>query len=245
MARRPDVVQRPCGSNSLLSSSIQGRILHVLHKMAKHPPLVIPTWQGEWNYMHQFFWSMLIYDKLALICHHPCFDTAIRSRETARRKAKFSHLLKGEVKAKIKISPVVVFGVLSRMVLVRESWDAPFLLESQSNSRTSTETGWLRPTRWGFVCKMSLKAPFRSYKSTDHRDWPICCSLLDAESTGFGPKRLRCSVPPLFPIEHGWTSGHVLLGAKITWSPRQQATTFTPRFNSSDRTAPKKGQNRL
>ena len=30
-------------------------------------------------------------------------------------------LVKGEVKAKIKISPVVVFGVLSRMVLVRES----------------------------------------------------------------------------------------------------------------------------
>ena len=29
--------------------------------------------------------------------------------------------VKGEVKAKIKISPVVVFGVLSRMVLVRES----------------------------------------------------------------------------------------------------------------------------
>ena len=29
--------------------------------------------------------------------------------------------IKGEVKAKIKISPVVVFGVLSRMVLVRES----------------------------------------------------------------------------------------------------------------------------
>ena len=29
--------------------------------------------------------------------------------------------LKGEVKAKIKISPVVVLGVLSRMVLVRES----------------------------------------------------------------------------------------------------------------------------
>ena len=42
---------------------------------------------------------------------------------------------------------------------------------------------------------MSLKAPFRSYKRTDDRDWPICCSLLDAESTGFGPKRLRCSVP--------------------------------------------------
>ena len=154
---------------------------------------------------------------------------------------------KGEVKAKIKISPVVVFGVLSRMVLVRESWDAPFLLESQSNARTSTETGWLRPTRWGFVCKMSLKAPFRSYKSTDDRDWPICCSLLDAESTGFGPmhRSSAFSVPPLFPIEHGWTSGHVLLGAQITWSPRQQATTFTPRFNSSDRTAPKKGQNRL
>ena len=29
--------------------------------------------------------------------------------------------VKGEVKAKIKISPVVVFGVLSRMVVVRES----------------------------------------------------------------------------------------------------------------------------
>ena len=48
------------------------------------------------------------------------------------RKAQFAALrrkytllsaapLKGEVKAKIKISPVVVFGVLSRMVLVRES----------------------------------------------------------------------------------------------------------------------------
>ena len=33
----------------------------------------------------------------------------------------FMGLIKGEVKAKIKISPVVVFGVLSRMVLVRES----------------------------------------------------------------------------------------------------------------------------
>ena len=32
-----------------------------------------------------------------------------------------SREVKGEVKAKIKISPVVVFGVLSRMVLVRES----------------------------------------------------------------------------------------------------------------------------
>ena len=29
--------------------------------------------------------------------------------------------VKGEVKAKIKISPVVVFGVLSRMVVVRGS----------------------------------------------------------------------------------------------------------------------------
>ena len=133
---------------------------------------------------------------------------------------------RSHLKAKIKISPVVVFGVLSRMVLVRGSWDAPFLLESQSNSRTSTETGWLRPTRWGFVCKMSLKAPFRSYKSTDDRDWPICCSLLDAESTGFGPKRLRCSVSPLFPIEHGWTSGHVLLRTPVTWSPCLQGTTY-------------------
>ena len=42
------------------------------------------------------------------------------------------------------------------------------------------------------------KAPFRSYKSTDDRDWPICCSLLDAESTGFGSKRLRCSIQALF-----------------------------------------------
>ena len=134
--------------------------------------------------------------------------------------------IKGEVYPKIKFSPVVVFGVLSRMVLVRGSWDAPFLLESQSNSRTSTETGWLRPTRWGFVCKMSLKAPFRSYKSTDDRDWPICCSLLDAESTGFGSKRLRCSVPPLFPIEHGWTSGHVLLRTPVSWSPCLQGTTY-------------------
>ena len=31
------------------------------------------------------------------------------------------HWVKGEVKAKIKISPVVVFGVLSRIVFVRES----------------------------------------------------------------------------------------------------------------------------
>ena len=134
--------------------------------------------------------------------------------------------LKGKLRQKFKISPVVVFGVLSRMVVVRGSWDAPFLLESQSNSRTSTETGWLRPTRWGFVCKMSLKAPFRSYKSMDDRDWPICCSLLDAESIGFGPKRLRCSVPPLFPIEHGWTRGHVLLRTPVTWSPCLQGTTY-------------------
>ena len=48
---------------------------------------------------------------------------------------------KGEVYPKIKFSPVVVFWVLSRMVLVRGSCDAPFLLESQSNPRTSTETG--------------------------------------------------------------------------------------------------------
>ena len=100
-----------------------------------------------------------------------------------------NEVVKGEVKPKIKFSPVVVFRVLSRMVLVRGSWDAPFLY-SQSNSLISTKTGWLRPTRWGFVCKMSLKAPFCSYKSTDDRDWPICCSLLDAESTGFSPRML-------------------------------------------------------
>ena len=33
----------------------------------------------------------------------------------------FIREVKGEVKAKIKISPVVVFGVLSRMVVVRGS----------------------------------------------------------------------------------------------------------------------------
>ena len=97
---------------------------------------------------------------------------------------------------------------------------------------TSTETGWLRPTRWGFVCKMSLKAPFRSYKSTDDRDWPIYCSLLDTESTGFGPKRLRCSVRPLFPIEHGWVSGHVHMRTPVAWSSCLQTTILTPRFNS-------------
>ena len=74
-------------------------------------------------------------------------------------------LSKGKLSLKSKCSPVVVFEVLSPMVLVWGSSDAPFLLYSQSNSRTSTETGWLRPTRWGFVCKMSLKAPFRSYKA--------------------------------------------------------------------------------
>ena len=44
---------------------------------------------------------------------------------------------------------------------------------------------------------------FRSYKSPEDRDWPIFCSPFDAESTGFGPKRLGCSVRSLFPIEHG------------------------------------------
>ena len=94
MARRPDVVQRPSGSNSLPSSSIQGLILHILHKTAKHLPLGIPPWQGELNSMHQIFWSMLIYDQLALNCNRRCFDTAIRSRETARGKANFKNWLK-------------------------------------------------------------------------------------------------------------------------------------------------------
>ena len=48
---------------------------------------------------------------------------------------------------------------------------------------------------------VSEKAPFRVYKSTDDRDWPICNSISDAESTGFGPRKPRCSVP-VFPIEH-------------------------------------------
>ena len=42
------------------------------------------------------------------ILHHPSSHLA-------------SEDVKGEVKAKIKISPVVVFGVLSRMVVVRGS----------------------------------------------------------------------------------------------------------------------------
>ena len=78
----------------------------------------------------------------------------------------------------------------------------------------------------------SLKAPFHSYKRTDDRDWSICCSLLDAQSTGFGPKRLGCSIRPLFPIEHGRASGHVLVRTLVAWSPCLQATTVTVRFNS-------------
>ena len=42
----------------------------------------------------------------------------------------------------------------------------------------------------------SLKTPFRSYKSTDDRGWSICCSLLDAESTGFGPERPDAAFGP-------------------------------------------------
>ena len=59
---------------------------------------------------------------------------AFREREIENKAS--STQIEREVKAKIKVSPVVVFGVLSRMVLVRESWDAPFLLESQSNKRS-------------------------------------------------------------------------------------------------------------
>ena len=35
------IAERPCGSNSLPFSSIQGLILHILHKMAV-PPLFVP-----------------------------------------------------------------------------------------------------------------------------------------------------------------------------------------------------------
>ena len=44
-----------------------------------------------------------------------------KSKLEGLRQQSLSQAIKGEVKAKIKISPVVVFGVLSRMVLVRES----------------------------------------------------------------------------------------------------------------------------
>ena len=96
---------------------------------------------------------------------------------------------------------------------------------------------------------MSLKAPVRSYESTDEHDWPIiCCSLLDAEPTGIVPRRLRCSVWPLFPNKTRvskrsracpYTSHLVIVTAGYNM--------FTPRFNSkvqrgfnsSDRNAPK------
>ena len=47
-------------------------------------------------------------------------DARLESRKIARIPDLLD-LIKGEVKAKIKISPVVVFGVLSRMVVVRGS----------------------------------------------------------------------------------------------------------------------------
>ena len=68
----------------------------------------------------------------------------------------------------------------------------------------------------------SLKAPLalRSNKSTDDRDWPICCSLLDAESTGFGPKRLLCSVRPFNILNRTgvskWSCAHVCTSHLVT-----------------------------
>ena len=51
---------------------------------------------------------------ITLVDDHQCFlDDGSRVSHAKN--------FKGEVKAKIKISPVVVFRVLSRMVLVRES----------------------------------------------------------------------------------------------------------------------------
>ena len=57
MARRPDLVQWPYGSNSLPFSSIQGLILH---KLVTHPPAFIPTWHGKGIKKHQTFWTVLI-----------------------------------------------------------------------------------------------------------------------------------------------------------------------------------------
>ena len=74
---------------------------------------------------------------------------------------------------------------------------------------------------------MSLKAPFTSYKSTDDHDRLICCSLPDAKLTDFGPRKLQCSVPPEFPIEHGGISGPVLMHTPVTWSPCLQGTTYS------------------
>ena len=74
-------------------------------------------------------------------CMHKINDYDVDLHHVTALHVALSAVFKGEVYPKIKFSPVVVFWVLSRMVLVRGSCDAPFLLESQSNSRTSTETG--------------------------------------------------------------------------------------------------------
>ena len=50
-----------------------------------------------------------------------CLIIVTISNKMTERRACDVIRVKGEVKAKIKISPVVVFGVLSRMVLVRGS----------------------------------------------------------------------------------------------------------------------------
>ena len=76
---------------------------------------------------------------------------------------------------------------------------------------------------------MSLKAPFHSYKSTDDRDWPICCSLSDAESTGFGPRMLRAAFG-LYSQSN--ISGHVLMRAQVGeggGSERADKPPFFPR----------------
>ena len=74
--------------------------------------------------------------------------------------------------------------------------------QAESSQKLICAEYLLTYSKWGFVCKMSLKMPFRPYKSTVDCDWPICCSLSDAESTGFGPRKLRCSVRPVHPIKH-------------------------------------------
>ena len=79
-------------------------------------------------------------------------------------------LIKVEQYPKIKFSPVVVLGVLNQGPRKLRRFFSPlFPIELA----TFTKTGWLRPTRWGFVCKMSLKAPFRSYRmSAPLKPWP-------------------------------------------------------------------------
>ena len=84
-----------------------------------------------------------------------------------------------------------------------------------------------------------MKAPFHSYKSTDDRDWLICWRLSDAESTRFGPRKPRCSVRPVFPIEHSCLIKRSCVPACTSHLVTVPASYNFHTINSSDRNAPK------